>query len=174
MFVIATKCKLKYVRVAAIIGLFLTSCSNQPPPLPKEQGVAHGEPLKVQEVNAWQLPSIFQKGNTIRFLANGAKTSDREISSAAFAYKILEVHGKWIHLEQDMSGGSMEMLLIWKRDIKEHLEQPESEKHKYSSESSCKYCQSTPWWISDVGWWNTDYMLNVILLNSSAAIGDQK
>jgi len=159
-----------YVNWVVIMALFLAACAPQSRPPEKEVKSPHAEPIKAEQVNTWELPPVFKKGNFISFKANGAKTSDRDVSGFPFAYKILEVNGKWVHLEQDYSGKDKSQLLVYKDDIKKHLEKPDTDRqrHFFGDASSCRYCQATPWWISDVGWWNTDYMLNVILVEETA------
>ena len=156
---------MKWVPLA---GLVFAACTQQPLPITKERETEPSLPLKVVTVNSWELPPVFQKENIIKFQANGAKTSDREISDSGFAYKILDISGKWVHLEQDCSGNSKDTRKWMLNDIKEHLEKPEEKRHFIGSAATCRLCQQTPWWISDVGWWNTDYMLNVILVEGAA------
>jgi len=155
------------VKWVALTGLVFAACTQQPLPITKEKETEPSLPLKVVTVNSWELPPVFQKGNIIKFQANGAKTSDREMSDQSFAYKILDISGKWVHLEQDYSGNDKNTR-TWMQDaLKEHLDKPEEKRHLFSV-ASCKFCIRTPWWISDVGWWNTDYMLNVILVEGAA------
>ena len=156
------------VKWLALAGLVFAACTQQPLPITKERKTEPSEPLKVVTVNSWELPAVFQKGNFIKFQVNGAKTSDRQISDSTFAYKILDISGKWVHLEQDCSGKSKDTLRWMQDDIKEHLEKPEEKRHDSAGQAAyCRLCKQTPWWISDVGWWNTDYMLNVILVEGA-------
>lgn len=161
-----------------MLGLIFAACSQPSSEPAKETRTKSLEPLKVISANAWELPPVFNKGNTFSFSADGVKTAD-DNWEGFFSYKVMEVSGKWVRLEQDKTGKRPETLARLKNQISKHIEELKLKPHetKYGDPLNyCKDCQGAngiSWWISDVGWWNTDYMRNAVLVESAARAVDQ-
>ena len=87
-------------------------------------------PLKAQDV-----PPFFKEGVVIKFKADGLKMGEYD------AFKIMEIKGKWVHLQRDMYGSApAEMMEIIQKNGASLL--------------ADRY--------SDVGWFSVDKMNNII------------
>lgn len=90
-------------------------------------------------IQAQDCPPFFKVGAIIRFKADGLKTGySNPARFHPYNYRILEINGKWVHLEQDETGG--EQYLI------------DALKQKGMLASA----------YSDIGWFSVDKMSNIL------------
>ena len=81
------------MRFLSFLVLIIAGCSPQTPSSTRQIPVAQ------EATPPWEdLPPIIKVGNNIRFKCEGLDTGGYK------AYKILEIKGKWVHLEQNSSG----------------------------------------------------------------------